>query len=229
MSVSDREPAGAPGSADEQAKGTSPEGEAPPPPRPKQPEPFPWLPAIGIAMLLGIALIANKYLERFIERTLDPPKPPKPAAQWTIGAEADIEITLITDDARRLACASDTVIEGKRCTHDGKRRRTPRAPNAPLDDNNADLIQPYRTADTNQLVFVAGLWAQPALALRLHREPPDVIASDKLIRFVAYCRVRFIGELTDAETRWDTTAAWQGKSSALVAEPLRCSLEPPAS
>lgn len=185
-----------------------------------------WQPMLGIAMLAGIAIVANNWLNQGIERTLDPPKV-KPLVQWVVGQEADLEITLITADMGRLSCASDTLVEGVHCAFDGNKRRWPRAPDAPLDDNNAEIIQPYRTADTNQLVFVAGLWAQPELAMRVHREPPDSVPTDKLLRFVAYCRARFIGELKQAGTRWDNAAGWQGDATALVAKPLSCTLKSP--
>jgi hypothetical protein len=186
-----------------------------------------WQPMVGIAMLAGIAIVANNWLNQGIERTLDPPKA-KPVVQWAVGQEADLAITLITADMGRLSCASDTVVDGVHCAFDGNKRRWPRAPDAPLDDNNADIIQPYRTADTNQLVYVSGLWAQPELAMRVHREPPDSVPTDKLLRFVAYCRARFVGELKQAGTRWDNAAAWQGDATALVAKPLSCTLKSPA-
>jgi hypothetical protein len=185
-----------------------------------------WRPLAGIAMLAGIATIANSWLNQRIDRSLDPPRL-KPQVQWVVGQEADVEITLITDDMRRLSCASDTVVEGTHCAFDANKRRWPRQPDAPLDDNLVDVIQPYRTADTNQLIFVSGLWAQPELAMRVHREPPESVASDKLLRFVAYCHVRFMGELKSAWTRWEQGAQWQGDASALVAKPLSCTLTPP--
>jgi len=41
------------------------------------------------------------------------------------------------------------------------------------------------------------LQPQPELALRLHREPPNYYDVKKQARFVAYCKVRFVGELTN--------------------------------
>jgi hypothetical protein len=99
--------------------------------------------------------------------------------------------------------------------------------NAPLDDNDQFVIQPYRTADTNALVLVSGLWAEPELALRLHREPPNVTDVDKNLRFVAYCRVRFIGELEKVSMRWDNNGKWAEEPKAIVARPVRCTLDPP--
>jgi hypothetical protein len=226
--MSEREPTDSP-AAEHSAGPTGASGEAPkaaPLDARPGPHPIEWRPVIGIAMLAGIAIIANNWLNQGIDRTLEPPRI-KPQVQWVVGQEADVELTLITDDLRRLSCASDTLVEGAHCAFDGNKRRWQRAPDAPLDDNNVDIIQPYRTADTNQLVFVYGLWAQPELAMRVHREPPDSVASDKLLRFVAYCHVRFVGELTQAWTRWEQAAQWQGDATALVAKPLTCTLTPP--
>ncbi len=180
----------------------------------------------GLAILAGFALISWQWLNVAIDRTLHP-KAPKPAATWTVGSEADIQVTLITADAKRLSCAHDSVIEDVHCGYSANKNRWRRTPNAPFDDNDEQMIQPYRTADTNALVLVSGLWAQPELALRLHREPPNLDNVDKHLRFVAYCHVRFVGELPNVATRWDTKGKWQDDTNAMVAKPVRCTLEPP--
>jgi hypothetical protein len=181
---------------------------------------------LGIAMLFGIGVVSWQWLNAWVDRALHP-RAPKPAATWEVGAEADVEITLITADAKRLACAHDTELEGLHCAYTANKRPWRRTPNAPLDDNDEHVIQPYRTADTNQLILVSGLWAEPELALRLHREPPNVGDVDKNLRFVAYCHVRFTGELTNISTRWDTSAKWGEDPKAFVAKPVRCTLDPP--
>jgi hypothetical protein len=181
---------------------------------------------IGIALLVGMGVISWQGLNVVIDRTLHP-KEPKPAAAWKVGEEADVELTLITPDAKRLQCAHDTTLEGVHCGYSAAKRPFRRTPNAPFDDNDAAVIQPYRTADTNALVLVSGLWAQPELALRLHREPPVMGDVDKNLRFVAYCRVRFVGELEKVSLRWDTNAKWGEEPKAMVAKALRCTLEPP--
>lgn len=182
---------------------------------------------IGIALLFGIAAVSPQGLNSWLDRKLHP-KDVKPAAEWTVGSEADVQLTLITADARRLHCAHDAELEGYHCAYKANKRPWPKPPGALLDDNGHHLIQPYRTADTNALILVGGLWAEPELALRVHREPPTHYEADKLIRFVAYCRVRFIGKLEKAALRWDLGGAWTDDQTALVARPLSCTLEPPA-
>lgn len=181
---------------------------------------------IGVAMLVAMGIISWQGFNVIIDRALHP-KAPKPVVTWEVGKEADLELTLITPDAQRLQCAHDTAFEGVHCGYTANKRPWRRTPKAPLDDNDEDIIQPYRTADTNALVLVSGLWAQPELALRLHREPPNVADVDKNLRFVAYCHVRFIGELEKVSLRWDTRAKWGEEAKAIVAKPTHCTLQPP--
>jgi hypothetical protein len=181
--------------------------------------------AIGILLLVGIAIVSPNALNQRVDRWLHP-QTPKPAAAWAVGTEADVELTLIAADSRRLNCAHDQEFEGVHCGYAANKRPWPRAPNAPLDDNDANIIQPYRTADTNVLILVAGLWAQPELALRVHREPPSVDV-DKQLRFVAYCRVRFVGELKGGALRWESGGKWIDNDTGLVAKALHCTLEAP--
>jgi hypothetical protein len=199
---------------------------AAPPRRRAEPELLGGRLIVGIALLFGIGVVSWQWLNAWVDRTLHP-RSPKPAATWEVGAEADVELTLITADAKRLACAHDTELEGLHCAYTAGKRPWRRTPNAPFDDNDEHVIQPYRTADTNQLILVSGLWAEPELALRLHREPPNVGDVDKNLRFVAYCHVRFVGELTQIATRWDTNAKWGEDPKAFVAKAVRCTLDPP--
>jgi hypothetical protein len=181
---------------------------------------------IGIALLGGIVLVAPQWLNARIDRMLHP-EAPKPAAKWEIGTEANVELTLITADAKRLHCAHDEMIGAAHCGYTANKRPWQRKAGAPMDDNDENVIQPYRTADTNALVLVSGLWAQPELAMRLHREPPNVGDVGKQLRFVAYCKVRFVGELKKAALRWDAGGKWHDDQEALVAKPVSCSLEAP--
>ena len=180
----------------------------------------------AIAMLGVIGLVSWQWLNGVVDRTFHP-REPKPAATWQVGTEADIELTLITADAKRLSCAHDNVVEDVHCGYTANKSRWRRTPNAPFDDNDELVIQPYRTADTNALVLVSGVWAQPELALRVHREPPNLDNLDKNLRFVAYCKVRFVAEFEKVGTRWDTKSKWIEDPKAMVAKALHCTLDPP--
>jgi hypothetical protein len=190
------------------------------------------LPALGgrlgiaIVFLTGIALVASQNLNVWVDRHLHPAVV-KRAEPWEIGKEANVELTLITADAHRLNCASDKVLEGQHCGFTANKHAWPRAAGAVLDDNELGVIQPYRTADTNSLVLVSSVWAQPELALRVHQEPPSYYDVNKQLRFTAYCKVRFVGELNDVALRWDTGGKWLNEPKAMVAQALSCTLEPP--
>lgn len=212
-----------------QSRAAQPAGAKEPSPRKREASQLPVLGGrlgIGIALLAGIALVAPQWLNAWIDRTLHP-QTPKPAAKWEIGTEANVELTLITADAKRLHCAHDEMIGAAHCGYTANKRPWQRQPGAPMDDNDENVIQPYRTADTNALILVSGLWAQPELAMRLHREPPNVSDVDKQLRFVAYCKVRFVGELKKAALRWDTGGKWHDDQEAFVANPVSCTLEAP--
>lgn len=199
---------------------------APPAPQEGGPDLFGGRFLVGIALLVGIAAVAPNQLNNYIDRALYT-EDPKPVAEWAIGGEANVELTLITADSRRLACAHDAVIDGVHCGYSANKRMWPRAPGAPVDDNDENIVQPFRTADNNSLILVSGLWAQPELALRVHREPPTYYDPNKQARFVAYCRVRFIGEMKGVLVRWDTGGKWAEEPPTLVAKPLHCTLDAP--
>jgi hypothetical protein len=181
---------------------------------------------VAILLLAGIAVVSVRDLNAWVDRALYPAKV-KPASVWEIGKEARVELTLITADARRLNCAHDQVIEGQHCGFNSNKHAWPRSPGKLADDNDVDVIQPYRTNDTNALILVSGVWAQPELQWRVHREPPSYYDIKKQVRFVAHCDVRFIGELEHVSLRWETGGKWLPEGKAMVAKALSCSLDEP--
>jgi hypothetical protein len=146
------------------------------------------------------------------------------AAAWTPGTTHTIELTLVTKDADRLACADDRSIDKLRCQYDKDRRRKPRDNNQPLDDNDIDVIAPYRTATGNVLVMVAGLWATPELAMRRHMEPVRGRADKDLRRFIARCELLFEGRLDGVQVRWDFKNQWYTENVAPVARAQSCTI-----
>jgi hypothetical protein len=178
---------------------------------------------VAVGILFATVLIPMSSLGNLIEKK----EPTAPSTgPWRTGETATIAVTVITADYNLLSCASEKEIDGFHCQYKGERDMWPRAPGAPLDDNKATIIQPYRTWLENRLILMPGLWAQPEVAMRLHREPPQGVSKDKLARFVAECKVEFIGELPDVRLRWDTGAAWTGTDGAppIVAKPLSCKI-----
>lgn len=177
---------------------------------------------IAVAMFGAMILIPFSRLGDWLHK---PPMHRANVRSWHTGAVSNVHITLITEDYLRLACSSPTSVGAAHCEYKSETERWPRNPSAPLDDNKKDVIQPYRTYPGNQLILVAGLWAQPAVAMRLHSEPPYGVQEKKLARFVADCKVKFIGRLTDARLRWVNGGPWLNQGSAWVARPEHCKID----
>lgn len=189
----------------------------------RPPEPVPvfsgrLMVAAGIlAVMLIVPFTVARFMSNEAPRGTDQSK-------WQVGGEADVRITLITADYNLLTCAADQAINGKHCAFKSESEPWPADPAAPVDDNKGTLIQPYRTYPDNKLILVAGLWADPTMALRLHREPSAGVRADKLARFVANCRMRFTGKLESPRLRWQPGGPWQNEGPAFVAEPISCKL-----
>ena len=82
----------------------------------------------------------------------------------------------------------------------------------------------YRTWPDNKLVLIAGLWAEPNMAMRLHREPSAGVDQKKLSRFVADCELRFVGKVDSVKVRWSPGQPWQPEGGAMIARPVSCKL-----
>jgi hypothetical protein len=179
---------------------------------------------IAIVMLSLIGTMANPRLNVWISQRFAPKEPRTNMAMWKVGSEAKLHVTLVTADADRLACASDVEVDGAHCEFKGDRTPWPETTDAPVEDNRPNVIQPYRTSPENHLVLIAGLWAQPDVAMRHHKEPHQGVPAKRLNRFEAACTVRFVGEAKGVELRWDSGAAWGKEPRALIARPLHCDI-----
>lgn len=178
---------------------------------------------IGVVLLGLMWIIPMSKLGDLIEIKKET-TPVTEASQWVPGSTGRVQITLITADYNLLMCASDQVIDGNHCAYKSETEIWSRQPGAPIDDNKRDIIQPYRTWPDNRLILVAGLWAEPAVALRLHREPPAGVPQKRLSRFIADCQMKFIGSLNNPKLRWPSSSQWLTEGSAIVAEPISCTI-----
>lgn len=189
-------------------------------------------PVIGGRFLTAAAIIGALTLIPMscLGQKLEPRDPPTSAvSEWKVGGKSTLRITLVTADYAGLACAYDKEFAGKHCVNKSDTEMWPRDPMAPLDDNKANIIQPYRTWNDNRLVLVAGLWATPALATRLHIEPPGNLLPEKLARFVTECKVHFVGETTEPKLKWGPSSSWNADPTTkkvMVAVPDSCQLIP---
>ncbi|HEY2405907.1 MAG TPA: hypothetical protein VGI10_07890 [Polyangiaceae bacterium] len=174
------------------------------------------------AVILGAAtLIPSTNLGNLLE----PPDPPgSDVANWVPGKTGTIRLTVVTADEASLTCASPQSFEGKHCAYKSESEPWPRDPNQPLDDNKVDIIQPYRTWLDNKLILVSDVWAQPELALRVHREPAAGMQADKLARFVTECKVKFVGRMDKPDLRWQPGQAWGVEQQTIVAAATECKI-----
>jgi hypothetical protein len=173
-----------------------------------------WIAAGLLAVMLVVPFTCSRLFNAEPEKGTD-------VSQWRVGETANVRITLITADFNLLACASDQAINGKHCAYKTESEPWPADPAAPLDDNKATLIQPYRTYPDNKLIMVAGLWADPTMALRLHREPSAGVRATSAARHQLQGALR---RQLDATARWQPGQPWQSEGPALVAEPIECNL-----
>ncbi|HTA88355.1 MAG TPA: hypothetical protein VK745_02215 [Polyangiaceae bacterium] len=209
------------------AKSTAPTGTQKPATRatvrrPDDVEPTPVIGGrfLGAAAILGlIVLIPASPLGNLFEPS-DPPGTDTSA--WQPGQKSKLILTLVTADANALTCASPQSFEGKHCAFKTESDPWPRDPQTPMDDNKASLIQPYRTWLDNKLVLVAGVWAQPSLAMRVHREPPGNLSPDKLARFTAECQVHFAAKMDKPALRWAPGQSWGTEQPTMVAIADEC-------
>ncbi len=182
---------------------------------------------IALALVLAMIVIPQqRNLREAITK-----KPPETTVReaWKVGQTANVHLTVVTADYGQMACA-DTRSSGKaHCEYENERERWPQEPDAPVDDNKRNVLQPYRTTDKN-LLYLPGLWAQPEVAMRLHNEPSQGVSEKKLARFVVDCQVKFLEEWQNAFVRWKTSERWSNQGTAMVGELLSCKiLEDPES
>ncbi len=169
-------------------------------------------PVLSGRLLIGlIVLAATAVIPMWtpLAKVLEPKGPePTRVESFTMGGTATVRITLVTADFNLLACASEQSFDGAHCAYKTTSQAWPREPGKPHDDNKLDIIQPYRTWFDNKLLFVTGLWAQPEVAFRLHREPPQGVQPDKLARFAVECELKFIGRFEQVKLRWSPQHSW---------------------
>jgi hypothetical protein len=161
--------------------------------------------------------ISKRFAESSKSETSDP-------SQWKVGAIKNVKVSVVTADYELLSCAAEAEFEGVHCEHKSESDRWPRAENEPLDDNKRLVIQPYRTWPDNVLISIAGLWAHPDVAMRLHNEPSAGIQNNKLARFIVECRLKFVGTLQQPKLRWFHGQPWQTEGSVIVGKAESCKI-----
>ena len=104
---------------------------------------------------------------------------------WRIGSSREVEITLVKEDDRNLACASDQVIGGLRCGY----RLDQQAAGA-VSPADPRMLQPYNTVES-QLLLGAGLWTSSNLKQPLPAGRFTVSCSYSIKGMVRAAAIRF--------------------------------------
>ena len=115
---------------------------------------------------------------------------------WKKGLKPTVEITVVPDDQRKLACAYDGDVEGRHC---GFLTQTRKNTDKPKDPSKSDkLLQPYTTTDGKQFL-AAGLWMAEATKKKVKevKENPSLPQ-----RFSVKCTYVVEGTVKTASVQW---------------------------
>ena len=136
---------------------------------------IPWLLSslLSIAVLLFLGFSWSRY------RATNPASD----SSFRVGTTQSVEITLIRDDVRNLACASKLRVGELRCGFDAG--RTPIQGLA-----EPQTLRPYNTVKS-ELLLVAGLWSTLPAREKLPRA-----------RFTVVCDFHVTGVVKSASLRW---------------------------
>ncbi|MBK7585100.1 MAG: hypothetical protein IPI67_33540 [Myxococcales bacterium] len=124
-----------------------------------------------------------------------------------------VDVTLVADDARDLACGLDATAWGHGCAFDGSGRPRARGLGPPL----VPCLTPDRRA-----LLVPGLFEQSRIAERVARDASAYGSRHTQARFTARCRVRVMGEVHGVRTRYVERDPFTPPGDAWVVAPLAC-------
>jgi hypothetical protein len=123
------------------------------------------------------------------------------------GQSTTYAITVIPLDARTLACASDTVLSGRRCGFDGKSQLVP----------GERPLRPYVTVG-RELVLLAGVFESSSVAAWLAAAQ----RTGDETRVTLNCYARILGTMTEVSVRWAVDGAFQSEHSVMSADIEDC-------
>ena len=154
----------------------------------------------GVAGLFAFAL----YSEVAYKRAGAAPR------AFSEGQDVDVAITLVTTDAKALACAYAEELHGRHCEYSSRNDKWSKPPN-PGRTAAADTLAPYKTTD-DILLLIPALFGEQALRERLAIDPPNF--NTEHIRFVANCKMHIDGKVTEIDVRWAPNGQWQTQNNA---------------
>ena len=146
--------------------------------------------SLGKSMILFVIIIGGvaALLAWISQGTETGPAAPK----WKVGDSPDLELTLVADDKKNLACAAPDEIGGAHCAFEAQAKPWSKGDSA--DDKK--LLKPYTTVDHVQ-ILAAGVWSDPALAGTL-----------PTTRFSVKCKYKVEGKMKAASMRWASDGPW---------------------
>jgi hypothetical protein len=154
----------------------------------------------GVAGLFAFAVYSELAYKR-------PGNAPRTLSE---GQDVDVAITLVTSDARALACSHAEEVNGRHCEYASHTDRWSKPSPSGKTNDPKDILAPYKTTD-DILLLVPGLFSEQALRERLAIDPPN---ASEHIRFVANCKLHVEGKLNEVDVRWATNGQWQTQNNA---------------
>jgi hypothetical protein len=151
-----------------------------------------------VTWIVGGLFVWALWSELFYQRAAPPQR------GLAEGQEVDVSITLVSTDAKALACASSEEIQGRHCEYSSRSDRWTK-PSSTGRSAAADTLAPYKTTD-DILLLVPGLFTESALQQRLAIDPPTF--GQEHIRFVANCKMHVESKMKDVDVRWAPQGQW---------------------
>jgi hypothetical protein len=149
-------------------------------------------------MVLFVAIIGALAVGfAYLGRETAPGAPP-PAPKWATGQSVDVEITVVPNDVKELACASADEIGGKHCQFEGQNKPWTKSPST----DDKQILKPYTTTDRMQFV-AAGLWSE------------DALSASKMpkTRFSVKCKYKVEGKIKAPAVRWASDGPWYAQQN----------------
>ena len=162
----------------------------------------------GVAGLFVFAL----YSEVAFKRQAPAPR------TFNVGQDVDVAITLVSTDAKALACAHPEELNGRHCEYASRTEKWNK-PSTTGRPPAADTLAPYKTTD-DILLLLPALFSEPALRDRLAIDPPNF--NMEHIRFVANCKLHIDGKLNEVDVRWAPNGQWQTQNNAFYGPVTGC-------
>jgi hypothetical protein len=162
--------------------------------------------SLGKSMILFVIIVGGLAAAFALLGTESSSGPAAP--KWKTGDTADLELTLVADDKKNLACSASDEVAGAHCAFEDKAKAWSKGDNA--DDKK--LLKPYTTTDHVQ-VLASGLWSDPGMTGTL-----------PAVRFSVKCKYKVEGKVKAAAIRWASDGPWYDSKDLYTGSISSCKL-----